>query len=296
MNVLLRLGGLVAAFTLAASAYPQAQTASLTLTGSATVTSLAGVSRSIDAPASLSDRDTIATALGQTASIASSTGWSAALTQDTRATVRTEAVLGGPAPVFARVLEILNGSLTWKVEKGAAGFLRTPAGILSAQSATKVTVSFADGVLTIHTEEGTVELTGNTADVKLKAGQWIRVSFSPRSNTFFFEILEDGGNAVDIEIGKTLIHANKGDAFEIAIQAGHADVRVTKGLIQVSGPDKRMVEVGPGQTETVVNGGEGAVRGEGPRIIQVQFNIPGAPLIKVHVDTSDIFRTDVSPS
>jgi ferric-dicitrate binding protein FerR (iron transport regulator) len=274
--------------------------ASLTVASTnATITSFAGGARVISAETSLLDRDTIATGLKGSALVSSVTGWTASLAADTRAAIRTEAVSGGPAPVFARVLELLSGSLTWKVARGSASWLRTPAGLLKAADAATINISFADNVLTIQSQDGTVELVGNTADVKLKGGQWVRVHFSPRSNTFSVEIIEDNGNAIDIEIGKTLIHATKGDAFEVQIQAGHADVRVTRGLVQVSGPDRqRMIEVGPGQTETVVNGGEGAIRGETPKGQEKGNLVPKPRNLTPFGNQSDIniTRTDVSPS
>ena len=244
--------------------HSQSQTAgSITLaSSSATVTSFGGSSRVISAETGIVDRDIVTTALNGTATLESTSGWSATLGEKTCASVKTEIVMGGPSPVFARVLRLLSGSLTWKVNRGAVAWLSTPCGMLKASDTTAMKVSFADGTLTVETEGGSVDLSGGTATVTLKGGQVVRVHYSKLTGAFSFEVVEDNGNAIDIEVGKTTVHATKGDAFDVHVSAGgHSEVFVSKGLVQVSGPDKRMVELGPGQTEIVVGGGEGAVKG-----------------------------------
>jgi len=284
----------------AAPAWPQTASTPSTihLSGTdATVTSFAGVTRDASAAIGLFDRDAIATGLNGSAKVVSSTGWTAMLGPSTAAALRTEPISGGVSPVFARVLDLSGGSIRWTVAKGATGWLRTPAGLLKAAAST-VTVSFADGVLSIQSEDGEVQLTGNTADVKLKAGQWLRVHFSIINVLFTFEVIEDNGNPIDIVVGLTIVHATKGDLFEIQIINLHADVRVTKGLIQVSGPDKRVEEVGPGFTITVINGGTGAVRGEGPKLLKKGPGIPVLQIRDAYGNHTYIFftRQDISPS
>ena len=157
----------------AAPAWPQtAPTPStIRLTGTdATVISFAGFARDASSAIGLVDRDSIATGLEGSATVVSSTGWTAAFGPSSAAVLRTEPIMGGASPIFARVLDFSSGSLRWTVAKGATGWLRTPAGLLQGAAST-ITVSFADGVLSIQTEDGEVQLTGNTADVKLKAGQ-----------------------------------------------------------------------------------------------------------------------------
>ncbi len=273
--------------------------ASITVTSSnATITSFGGSSRIISTPTAITDRDVISTGLNAGAALDSSTGWSASIGQNSRTAVRTEVVMGGPSPVFARVLELMKGSLTWKVQKGAAAWLRTPCGMLKASDTAKVKISFADNTLTIENvgEGGSVDFSGNTATITLKGGQVIRVHYSTLTSTFAVEVLEDNGNAVDIEIGKTTIHATKGDAFEVKIQNDHAEVSVSKGLVQVSGPDKRMVEVGPGQTEIVVGGAEGAVKGTGTQQQDPGNTVPKIKIVVIFSDQSSINTTVISNS
>jgi hypothetical protein len=261
----------------------------------ATVTSFAGLTRTAASP--LLDRDVVATGLDGSARLVSSTGWTAELGPSTRAELRTEPVAGGASPLFARLLDLTAGSLKWSVSRGAQGWLRTPAGLLQATGST-ITVSFADGVLSIKTEDGEVQLTGNSADVRLRAGQWLRVHFTPLNLLFSFEIIEDNGTPIDIIVGATVVHSTKGDGFEIQIIGDHADVRVLRGLIQVAGPNKRIEEVVPGVTITVVNGAIGAIRGYTPKVVVKDRAIPVIVVTNPYGDHTYIFftRTDISPS
>jgi hypothetical protein len=242
----------------AQNAAPSPRGVTLASAGDVTLTSIAGtVALDKDATRSVADRDTIATGARGAATLSSSLGWSAALGASARATLRTEAVSIGASPVYQRVLALEAGSLTWTVSSKTPVYLRTPVAMIKAQDAVKLKVDFVNGKLTVETEEGTVQVQGNTAHVQLKTGQRVMINYSPGNQRLHFVVLEDNGQPIDIQVGKVTIHATEGDEFSATVFGEHMDIAVDKGVVVVTGPDQSTTEVSAGSTETIVGGAVG---------------------------------------
>jgi hypothetical protein len=311
----MRLVALAVAVVLcSAPAWPQSgpthSTIQLTGTG-ATVTSFAGTSREVSSSTNLLDLDTIATGINGSAKVVSSTGWTAELGASTRAVIRTVPIAGGPSPIFARVLDLSEGSLTWSVAKGAMGRLDTPVGSITAQDATQVKISYSNGLVSVVTQWGESTFSaGSTYLAKLPSGQMVDIGFDAVNNVFYCKVLGDGdphlgghvpsGPPVDFVIGKTVVRADKGDEFQTKVDHKHADVRVLKGSVDVKGPDGLSQSVGVGQYGLVINGGVGAVGGPQGSYkkadrSKVYFY---APISMPKWDPRDIWytRQDISPS
>lgn len=259
------------------------------LGGEVTVETADAATPVVDA-ASLRDNDVVRTGAAGRASISGADSWSAVLDASSSVAVRLLPETENGRTCFRRVLELREGAVAWKAT--AKSVLVLPFGRL-VSSGLSVRVYFRGGNLHIDASEGEATFEGEAGNryATLSTGHKINVRYDHKTVTFQIEVLEDGGNALDILIGTARFEATKGDVFKIRVEGANLDLLVERGIVVATGPDGASNEVGEGVIVTLKGAGEGAAEGRGPgRRSQRRV------LVRVIVRDCVRDRTDVSGS